>query len=189
LSLLDFNIFHDTNDWHHEFSLRHYRLPELVLSDFHLSFIELKKLKKSSNFEPESLEEFWMLFLTEPEKLMNMPLFPLERYPNIEKAIELLDESKYTPEQLVSYDRYLDSVRTWNSTMIHHYDKGWLEGIEKGREEGIEKGIEEGINQGMETERNRILAIIKAIKKADKTLEQIALEFNESLDFIQKLID
>jgi len=143
-------------------------LPELVLSGFHLSFLELKKLKKSSNFNPVSLQEFWMLFLTEPEKLMTMPLHPLNQYPNLVKAIELLDESKYTPEQLVSYDRYLDSVRTWNSTMIHHYDKGWLEGIE--------------------AERTRIFAIRKALKTGDKPLEQIALEFNESLDFIQSLL-
>ena len=113
-----------------------------------------------------------MLFLTEPEKLMTMPQHPLNQYPNLVKAIELLDESKYTPEQLVSYDRYLDSVRTWNSTMIHHYDKGWLEGIEK----------------GTETERNRILSIIKALKKGDKTTEEIALEHNETLHFIQTFL-
>lgn len=105
-----------------------------------------------------------------------MPLHPLNQYPNLVKAFELLDESKYTPEQLVTYDRYLDSVRTWNSTMIHHYDKGWLEGVEK------------GIHQGVEAERNRILSIIKSIKKGDKTLEEIALEYNEPLDFIQTFL-
>lgn len=65
--------------------------------------------------------------------------------------------------------------------MIHHYDKGWLVGIEKGREDGIHRGVQ--------TESNRILTILKVIKRGCKTLEQIALEFNESIDFIQKLMD
>jgi hypothetical protein len=45
-------------------------------------------------------------------------------YPNLKKAVELLDESNYTEGQLVAYDKYLDSIRRWNSSMKLSYEEG-----------------------------------------------------------------
>jgi hypothetical protein len=47
-------------------------------------------------------------------------------YPNLKKTVELLDESNYTEGQLLAYDKYLDSVRTWNSSMKLSYEE-WRE--------------------------------------------------------------
>jgi hypothetical protein len=49
-------------------------------------------------------------------------------YPNLKKAVKLLDESNYTNGQLIAYDNYLASVLSWNSTMIQQYDNGRAEG-------------------------------------------------------------
>lgn len=56
----------------------------------------------------------------------------LREYPNLIKAIDLLDESKYTPAQLMSYDRYIDGVYTWNTVMAESYDNGFEKGISEG---------------------------------------------------------
>ena len=141
--------------------------PKNEIKGFHLIFLELPKLKKSSNFNPTSLQDYWTLFLTEPEKLLDMSTYHLKEYPNLLKAVELLDESKYTPGQLAAYDRYLDSVRTYNDV--------------------VKTKIDEGIEIGMEKERNKIISIIEELKKGDKTPEHLALEFNEPIEFILRL--
>jgi flagellar biosynthesis/type III secretory pathway protein FliH len=74
-------------------------------------------------------------------------------YPNLKKAVKLLDESNYTNGQLIAYDNYLASVLSWNSTMIKQFDDGRTEGLAEGKEEGIAeaiaKGKEEGIAEGI----------------------------------------
>jgi len=34
----------------------------------------------------------------------------LHNYPNLLKAVELLDESNYTPGQLLAYEKYMDGI-------------------------------------------------------------------------------
>ena len=105
----------------------------------------------------------------------------LHEYPNLVKAVELLDESNYTQGQLIAYDKYMDSIITWNSTMIESYDNGFEEGIEK----GIEKGRQEGINQGSDITIN----IIKALKLGELSTEAIAEQYSVSIKLVQDLKD
>ena len=183
LSLLNFQLFPALEDCYQSFSMRSDQQRETSIEGLHLIFLELPKLKKRTNFNSASLKDYWMLFLTEPEKLQHMRAHPLHEYPNLLKAVELLDESNYTPAQLAAYDRYMDNIRTYNSVMITKYDEGHADGMEKGLEKGMEKGRENGINE----ERLRLFSIIEEIQKGEKTLEEIATKFNEPIEIINKL--
>jgi hypothetical protein len=82
-------------------------------------------------------------------------------YPNLKKAVELLDESNYTEGQLVAYDRYLDSIRSWNSSMKYSFEKGVVES------------------------ENRILAILQDLKSGMSEID-IAKKHQVELSFVEK---
>ncbi len=87
-------------------------------------------------------------------------------YPNLKKAVELLDESNYTEGQLVAYDQYLDSIRSWNSSMKLSY--------------------EEGLDKGEANAEKRILAIIQDLKSGISEID-IAKKHQVEVSFVQKL--
>ena len=84
-------------------------------------------------------------------------------YPNLKKAVELLDESNYTEGQLVAYDKYLDSIRSWNSSMKLSY--------EDGREE----------------ERQLILKIINDFRQKI-SVDEISTKYNVEVSFVEQFI-
>lgn len=95
----------------------------------------------------------------------------LHEYPNLVKAVDLLDESNYTPGQLIAYDKYMDSIITWNSTMIESFDNGFDDGFEKGMKKGT----------------THTISIIQALKKGESSVEDIAKSFNTTTEFVQQL--
>jgi flagellar biosynthesis/type III secretory pathway protein FliH len=103
-------------------------------------------------------------------------------YPNLKKAVKLLDESNYTNGQLIAYDNYLASVLSWNSTMIQQYDNGRAEG----KEEGIAKGIAKGKAKGKEEEWEKILGIIMDLKSGMPS-DEVARKYDVELELVLTL--
>ena len=137
LSILD-HIYDDTSkEYLHRYSLINESDNSKKMVGIHLIFLELAKCRKFGNFNIDKLQDRWITFLTEPEKIIAMSKHETHVYPNLVKAVELLDESNYTPGQLIAYDKYLDSIMSWNSTMIESYDNGYDEGMEVGVEKGM----------------------------------------------------
>ena len=60
--------------------------------------------------------------------------------PEINKAMEVVEESAFSPEQLLGYDKFWDIIRT-ETTL---YNSGVRQGREEGKAIGLEKGREEG---------------------------------------------
>ena len=118
-------------------------------------------------------QDRWITFLTQPEKFLSMSTEYLHNYPNLLKAVELLDESNYTPGKLLAYERYMDSVITWNSTMIESFDNGFEEGMEKGMEKGTDLAI----------------VIINELRDGHKTIDEIALSYGVDIDIVKRIND
>ena len=57
---------------------------------------------------------------------------------NIRMAAELCEESAFTPQQLATYEKYWDMVRTEKTAMKSALNKGRTEGRAEGRVETIE---------------------------------------------------
>jgi hypothetical protein len=97
----------------------------------------------------------------------------LHDYPNLIKAVDLLNESNYTPGQILAYEKYLDSVISWNSTMIESFDNGYDQGLSEGVEKGAEKTI----------------AIMQALRSGNLSIADIAEKFNIKVELVLQLRD
>lgn len=108
----------------------------------------------------------WVKYLIDPAYIKALTMDTQYNYPNLKKAVELLDESNYTEGQLLAYDRYLDSIRSWNSSMKLSYE----EGIEEGKEK-MKKDLEFALND----------------LKAGKPIEQVAAKYDLDNNYLEML--
>ena len=112
-----------------------------------MRLIELGKRRKMDNFNLDNPVDRWLTFLAEPEKLITMQKFDLSVYPNLMKAVEILDRSNFSLEQQIAYDNHLFAVADINQTRIESFDKGFEEGLEDGFDltlnliDDLEKGV------------------------------------------------
>ncbi len=174
LCLADHIIEHNTDRWKHKYIVVNEDDPGRCINQMEMHFIELSKCRKRINFNYENPLDRWLKYLIDPEFIKSLTMNAQHNYPNLKKAVELLDESNYTEGQLVAYDRYLDSIRTWNSSMKLSYE----EGIDEGRTTGKAEGKVEGAQN-----------LAQALKdlKAGKSIEEVAEEYNFEIFYIQQL--
>jgi len=171
LSIMDYTFDHSNNDWLHRYSLINEIDINKKLNGIHLIFLELDKYRKMAKFTLDTVQDRWIAFLTQPEKILAMSKETLHDYPNLIKAVELLNESNYTPGQILAYEKYLDSVISWNSTMIESFDNGYDQGLT----EGIEKGAE------------KTIAIMQELRNGNLTIADIAGKFNIKEELVLQL--
>ena len=80
--------------------------------------------------------------------------------------MEVVEESAYTPEQLLGYDKFWDVIRT--ETTLYN------SGVRQGRAEGLEEGIEQGRAEGREEGRaEAILSVAREMKNANVPIAKI----------------
>jgi predicted transposase/invertase (TIGR01784 family) len=173
LSIMDYTFDHLNNDWLHRYSLINEIDINKKLNGIHLIFLELDKYRKIAKFTLDTVQDRWIAFLTQPEKILAMSKETLHDYPNLIKAVELLNESNYTPGQILAYEKYLDSVISWNSTMIESFDNGYDQGLT----EGIEKGAE------------KTIAIMQELRNGNLTIADIAEKFKIKEELVLQLRD
>ena len=75
------------------------------------------------------MQVLWLRYLTEIDGYMETVPQELLDIPEINKAMEVVEESAYTPEQLLGYDKFWDIIRTENTL--------YSSGVRQGRAEGI----------------------------------------------------
>ena len=137
----------DTDEWFHHYRTVNIKDTSKVLEGLELVFLELPK------FKPQTLEHrkmgiLWLRFLREiNEKVVDVPQEFIDN-PELSKAMELAQESSYTPAELEAYDKYWDAVRVEKTLTIDSFQEGKIAGIEIGKTEGIEIGKTEGIEIG-----------------------------------------
>ena len=140
-----------TSEWYH-----HYQLVKKsdaedsdVIDHLQLVFIELPKFPIQSSDE-KKLRLLWLRFLREVDEKTTTVSKDLLAIPEIAQAVELAEESAYTPGELNLYESYWDQVSREKTLIQDKYAEGLIEGEAKGMKKGIEKGIEQGIEQGIE---------------------------------------
>ena len=96
------------------------------------------------------MQVLWLRYLTEiDEDTREVPKELLDN-PEIGRAIEEVEESAFTEEELLGYDHFWDMLGASRLLMIGSIRRGMKEGMEKGMKEGMEKGMKEGMEKGME---------------------------------------
>ena len=159
----------DVPEYYHYYRMVHEMYTDKVIEGLHLIFVELPKFRPHSMTE-KRMQVLWLRYLTEiEESTRNAPQELLDN-PDISKALTVVEESAYTDEQLLGYDKFWDIIRTertiFNSAIRRGHRKGYDEGHEKGFAEGSEKGRAEG-------KRETVFAIARKMRAKGLSVEDI----------------
>ena len=96
------------------------------------------------------MQVLWLRYLTEiddrtrevPEELLSVP--------EINKAVEEVEESAFTEQELLTYEHFWDMIGASRLLMVGAERRGLEKGMERGMKQGMEKGLEKGLEKGME---------------------------------------
>jgi predicted transposase/invertase (TIGR01784 family) len=115
LALVNEKFEETMDDWFHHYRLTHTKDIDKTLEGMEMIFLELPK------FNPKTLEDrkvgvLWMRFLREADRLEDVPE-EFKDSPEVVKAMDLAQESAYTPAELAAYDEYIDAIRV-QGTML-----------------------------------------------------------------------
>jgi len=131
LSLVNDNFEHDTEEYYHNYKIVNVNDLEKRIDGLEFVFIELPKFKSKSITE-RKLAVLWLRFLTEINERTSV--VPPELYEEAltKEALQYLENSSYTKEQLIQYEKYWDTVRTERSAYMDAEEKGRAEGEQIG---------------------------------------------------------
>ena len=157
----------DLEEYYHYYRMDHVEHSERVINGLQLVFVELPKFTPHT-YSEKKMEVLWLRYLTEiDEKTTKVPEELLEN-PEIKKAVTVLEESAFTPEQLLGYEKFWDIISV-EKTLISSAER---KGLEKGKAEGR-------IAEKYEIARN--------MKSANIPIESIMQFTNLSKEEIEKL--
>jgi predicted transposase/invertase (TIGR01784 family) len=145
----------DTPQYYHHYQIIQVDDISKHLEGLEFIFVELPKFRPHSITE-KRLQVLWLRYLTEIKDGTNEIANELLSEPEVEEAINYIQESAYTEEELEYYDRYWDSIQTEKTFYEAAKREGMEEGIEEGRKEGRKEGIEKGIEKGRKEEKIEI---------------------------------
>ena len=135
--------FDKSDDWFHHYKTVNIKNTNIVLPGLELFFLELEKFQPKT-FEHRKMGVLWLRFLREiDEKVIDVPSEFTEN-PLINQALELTQESAYTPAQLEGYDRFWDAIRVEKTVAADARKEGEKVGIEKNKIETVKNMISEG---------------------------------------------
>ncbi len=192
LALLAEN-FDESNQWYHHYKMVNIENTHKTIEGLQLIFIELKKFK-DNHPNQNTLQNFWLRFLSEVDEQTRHLPEELLSVQEIEQAANLLEESAFSPSELSYYDSYWDAVSTEKTLISGKMMEGMEKGLAKGLEEGLTKGLEEGRAKGLaegltkgkvETQKQ----IAKALLKENMPIAMIAKTLNLSLEELQTLLN
>jgi len=130
LGIINDTFDRNSEDWFHHYRQVNVQKPERVLEGLELIFIELPKFKPQS-WEQKRIGVLWLRFLKEFKgEQLEVPA-EFRSVPEISKAVELTQESSYTPLELEAYDQYLDALRTVKTIEVDSFIAGKAEGIQE----------------------------------------------------------
>jgi len=155
-----------TKDWFHHYRLTNVKDLDKSLEGLELVFLELPKFT-SQTFSERKVGALWLRFLKE----INGPLLSIPQEfqdnPDISRAVELTQESSYTPAELEAYDEYLDAIRVEQTVR------------EDSEQIGIAKGREEREQQFHEERKSMARNILRDGVSIERVSEYIGLSIEE----------
>lgn len=175
----------ELKEYYHYYQLVHVLHTERVIDGLHLVFVELPKFTPHT-FTEKRMQALWLRFLTEIQTNTRQAPQDLLADPQIRKALSIVEESAYTDEQLLGYDKFWDVIsvektlfysanrRGMKQGLAQGLAQGREQGLAQGREQGLAQGREEGREEGREQEKIHIAQKMKALGMDTKTIEQVS---------------
>ena len=184
LSLVDDVFLTDQkykDKYYHHYRLAHHEDPDEIIKGIELVFIELPKFK-AKTFTEKKLRNLWLRFLTEVDENTTEVPDELISENSIREALEHLQVSAFTKEELEYYDKYWDHIRV-ERTAIHDITKE----LEKKQEE-LNKVKSEIDKVKLEADKAKSEAD-KAKSEADKAKSEADKAKSEADKAHKKLLD
>ena len=135
LSLLN-DTFSEGEEYYHDFRIVEMEGTHEVIEGLRFVFVELPKFQ-AKTFGQKRMQVLWLRYLTEINEKTREVSPDLLSEQAIRKAVEQLEESAFSEEQLYMYDTYWDAVSTARTM------------ISCARRESMAKGMKEGMEEGM----------------------------------------
>lgn len=167
----------ELEEYQHDYKIVCDKHTDRVIEGLHFTFIELPKITPHTMAE-KKMAVLWLRFLTEIDDDTQTPPAELQANPEINKALEEVEVTAFTEEELRGYDKFWDIVRTEKTLLGGSYEKGHAEG----RAEGIAEGIAEGERKEKLATAKRLLALGLA---PDIAAKGSGLAIEEIKDLIQ----
>jgi len=168
LSILDFNMFHDSNRVITNFKLIEKEQLINYNDDIELIFVELPKFNKDLD-DLQDIKDQWIYFIknagsleTIPQKLNN----------NIKEALTTVNEANLTKEELESQHKRKEFISIQKLALL------------KAKKDGIKQGIRQGIEQGAH---KKSIEIAKTLLQSGVNIEIIQASTGLSKEEIEKL--
>ena len=140
LSLVNEVFENDIEDFYHYYRLVHEEHTEKIIDGLHLVFVELPKFfaeqsgkaeRKPHTISEKKMQVLWLRFLTEiGEDTKEVPEELIENA-EVKQAIEIVEESAYTDEELAQYDKFWDAIRV-EQAFVDEAEIRYGIGIKKG---------------------------------------------------------
>jgi predicted transposase/invertase (TIGR01784 family) len=151
IHILNFTSIPETEDYHNTFRMRETKNNVNHFKDIELHTIELTKFEGTKGLKyvgkEEELKEMlpriktsldrWATFIARYDLLERNKLPKELKYPQIEKALDVLEVMNFTKMEQEAYEEHLKWLRIEANTLKKAAAKGIEEGLLRGREEGI----------------------------------------------------
>lgn len=160
----------DLPGYYHYYRMVHEEHSNRVIDGLQLIFVELPKFTPHTYTE-KKMQVLWLRYLTEIDEHTEQVPEELLESPEIRKAVTALEESAFTPAQLLGYEKFWDIISV-EKTLFNSAER---RGLKKGLEEGIEKGMAQGMAQGIEKGRAEGLEVGKMTEKIENAKSMKAL--------------
>jgi predicted transposase/invertase (TIGR01784 family) len=168
ISVMDFRF--DENKKYkikHDVMLKDTQDNSLFYEKLRMIFLEMPNFTKKLH-ELETKEDKWFYFLKNLPMLKDIPANFQEKI--FLKAFEIAKISKFTPQEMETYQESLKNYRDMHNVI----KTAKIEGIMEGKIEGIMEGKIEGKMEGIK----------KALQRGKLTIQEIAEDFEVSIDFV-----
>jgi predicted transposase/invertase (TIGR01784 family) len=164
LNLVDTIFEKNTKEYYHHYKIVNIHNTKKQIKGLEFVFVELPKFKPSG-LSAKKLQVLWLRFLTEIGDGTEEVSEDLRKAKNISEALNYVERSAYTKKQLITYDRFRDSIMTQRTIVVDSEDKG----IEKGLALG------EAERQKLQQEREELQRALEQ-ERAEKADQVAALE-------------
>jgi predicted transposase/invertase (TIGR01784 family) len=144
LSLVNETFEPNIPEYYHHYKIVHQQHPDKHLKGLELVFVELPKFK-AKNISERKMQLLWLRFMTEIEDSSEEIPEELLQNPIIKEAVDYLQESGFTKEELATYDKYWDDISSEMTLLDAAREEG--RGEERAKTIAlVKKAIENGLS-------------------------------------------
>lgn len=151
--------------YYHHYKMVHVENSQKVIDGLQLIFVELPKFTPHS-YSEKKMQVLWLRYLTEIDDKTVEVSQELLANPEVKKAVKALEQSAFTPAQLLGYEKFWDIISV-EKTLYNSAER-------RGKAKGLAEGLAEGLTQGLaEGEKKKQQDIARTMKKDGLPIDTI----------------